>query len=241
MIAEAIEKIIGLKRPEAIAVGNKNFRIRGEYIPVEESFPPTFAISTLTGILDYINDKRTFSSEDYFIHIVAYSEVRILTYAKGFFENTGVLISAKAITPQHGFGVWQDSEEFIINLSSRFCPSEDRDYLLQTVSGLRAESSQALSDDGISQTTTSRKGVSLVSSSTIKNPVILKPFRTFQEIDQPESRFLFRLRANEGKTPSCAIFECDGGMWRNDAILKIKEFFKGNLADGPASDISIIG
>ena len=46
----------------------------------------------------------------------------------------------------------------------------------------------------------------------VPNPVTLRPFRTFIEVEQPESKFIFRMR--EGGR--CAIFEADGahGSWR---------------------------
>ena len=31
--------------------------------------------------------------------------------------------------------------------------------------------------------------------------------------------------------PTCALFEADGGAWRNEAMLNIKKYLEANLKD----------
>ena len=69
------------------------------------------------------------------------------------------------------------------------------------------------------------QGVSMASNVTFKNPVPLKPIRTFAEIDQPESNFT--LRVND--SAQAALFEADGGVWKNVAVALIKDYLKSNL------------
>ena len=45
----------------------------------------------------------------------------------------------------------------------------------------------------------------------------LRPYRTFKEIDQPESQFLLRLNENG----NIGLFEADGGMWKLEAKKSI--------------------
>lgn len=59
----------------------------------------------------------------------------------------------------------------------------------------------------------------------VPNPVELAPYRTFLEVEQPESQFIFRMKDG----PRCAIFEADGGAWRNQAITNIREYLKNEL------------
>ncbi|GET15220.1 hypothetical protein SN4111_14820 [Ligilactobacillus agilis] len=63
------------------------------------------------------------------------------------------------------------------------------------------------------------------------NPVLLAPYRTFIEVKQPENKFIFRMKDG----PRGAIFEADGGAWRNQAILNIKTFLEEQLANEIAS------
>ena len=59
----------------------------------------------------------------------------------------------------------------------------------------------------------------------------LRPFRTFQEVEQPESEFLLRMD-EEG---NIGLFEADGGMWKLTARQTIKAFLEANLSDLVAS------
>ena len=63
----------------------------------------------------------------------------------------------------------------------------------------------------------------------ILSPIVnLAPFRTFAEVDQPISKFLFRMR-REGNHVSAALFEADGGAWRLEAMKNIAEYLGFNL------------
>lgn len=44
---------------------------------------------------------------------------------------------------------------------------------------------------------------------------------------QPESKFVFRMQDG----PRAALFEADGGAWKNDAMLSIKKFLEEQLKD----------
>ncbi len=50
---------------------------------------------------------------------------------------------------------------------------------------------------------------------------------TFLEVEQPVSQFVFRMKDG----PRAAIFEADGGAWRNQAIVNIREYLKEQLAE----------
>jgi len=59
----------------------------------------------------------------------------------------------------------------------------------------------------------------------VPNPVVLAPFRTFREIAQPESKFVFRMQQG----PRCALFEADGGAWRLEAMKRSKAYLEEEL------------
>lgn len=60
----------------------------------------------------------------------------------------------------------------------------------------------------------------------IKPRVALRPFRTFLEVEQPESEFLLRLD-DDGNV---GLFEADGGMWQQTAKASIAAYFEDKLA-----------
>ena len=57
--------------------------------------------------------------------------------------------------------------------------------------------------------------------------VNMQPFRTFLEVEQPESVFLLRLDGNG----NVGLFEADGGVWKLEATRNISAYFEQKLAD----------
>ena len=87
------------------------------------------------------------------------------------------------------------------------------------------ESNVASNDNGVSQTVEARQGISLKATVQIKPRVPLRPFRTFQEVEQPESEFLLRLN----EAGDVGLFEADGGMWKLRARETVKAFLENAL------------
>jgi hypothetical protein len=73
----------------------------------------------------------------------------------------------------------------------------------------------------------------LTSKETAPKIVNLKPYRTFRDVEQPVSSFLFRMKLvdEERKIVGCCLYEADGGRWRNTAVKTIQEFLVENLAE----------
>jgi hypothetical protein len=114
------------------------------------------------------------------------------------------------------------SEAFIIAVNALFLPTPGRDLILSYVSSLKVEEEANIIDNGVSQEATVRQGVrgGLTKAATAPSRVTLAPFRTFTEIEQPESEFVFRMRKNDDGV-ELALFEADGGAWKADAMRRI--------------------
>ena len=85
-------------------------------------------------------------------------------------------------------------------------------------------------------------GVASKSDVIVPNPVCLAPYRTFQEIAQPYSNFVFRMA--DKQVPAFSLIEAEGGVWKNEAVDRIKKYFYSELAKLPEdlqSRIVIIG
>jgi len=52
-------------------------------------------------------------------------------------------------------------------------------------------------------------------------------------VEQPDSAFVFRMKQSEGRGVECAIFEADGGAWKNAAMRKIKGYLQSELSELP--------
>lgn len=92
---------------------------------------------------------------------------------------------------------------------------------------MKEETVHQANDDGVSQAVSVKTGIASVNSVKVPNPVKLAPYRTFNEVAQPTSEFVFRMR--DGM--QCAIFEADGGAWQLEAMQSIKEYLASQLTN----------
>jgi hypothetical protein len=104
-------------------------------------------------------------------------------------------------------------------------PTEDREKLLKIVGNIRDENVTEFGDDGVTQQVQARTGITRIENIVVPNPVVLKPYRTFTEVEQPESSFILRMR----KGPEVALFEADGRAWENKAICNIRDYLRKEL------------
>lgn len=61
------------------------------------------------------------------------------------------------------------------------------------------------------------------------------------EVEQPESKFVFRINEDTDKAPIFKLIEADGGLWKYEAVESIKEYIKKNLDPEFSSRITVIG
>ena len=149
------------------------------------------------------------------------------------------LCQAEAELPAISYDSYYSSEDFNILLQSRFCPSDTTRKLLSIVGNVKATDVQTKSDNGITQTVHTNKGVVLQEDTVLPNPVELAPFRTFVEINQVSSAFIFRAKAKkdhysddkETKDIQFALFEADGGAWKIEATRRIKTYLEEAFKD----------
>src|SRR5690606_26037278 len=121
-------------------------------------------------------------------------------------------------------------------LQSAFVKNDDRDVILKVVGNVKEEDVKTYGDDGVSQSVTAKVGVATVGQVEVPNPVSLKPYRTFAEVEQPESEFIFRMKNG----PRCSLFEADGGAWKLQAISNIKSYLSAALEEEVQSGQLII-
>lgn len=184
-------------------------------------------VHTLSGLVDYIESGVDRDSTERLI-LEIYNERHVNLYSLLKADGSrSELATANAIVPDFNYGRFMDMEEFNIALQSKFKSNHDREILLQVVGNVADENVGQASDDGVSQSMTIKQGISSKAQVKVPNPVVLAPYRTFLEVEQPESQFIFRME----KGPQGAIFEADGGAWRNEAIKRIREYLENELKE----------
>lgn len=61
----------------------------------------------------------------------------------------------------------------------------------------------------------------------------LIPYRTFLEVEQPASEFVFRIGEGRGGAPVFKLVAADGGLWKSQAVENVKRYLVEQLADIP--------
>lgn len=193
---------------------------------------------TLTSLLDYIcSDVDELDvCRKYMIHVVSPTRVELVSCLDcDRMRETLVIVEAQI--PEFSYDTYIDHERFLIALQAKFLQGEDRNLLLKFAGTVESGTVSQYGDDGVTQKATVKSGISSKTDAIVPNPVVLVPYRTFLEVEQPESSFIFRMKDNDRSGVSCALFEADGGAWRNEAMSDvaayiIKQLSGRNLPEG---------
>jgi hypothetical protein len=204
---------------------------RKDHSPVLEPMAKKLSLNSLYGLVAYINNTTDIDRKaDLMVTVASYDTVTVFGPVQGDFLQRPWYVSAENEAPSFNFGRNMEIEEFIIALQTLFVKTNDRDDLIRFVSNITAEASLKREDDGIGQQVTAKSGIR-VSEMKVPNPVRLVPYRTFIEVAQPESDFLFRLQKS-GDDIYCNLREADGGQWKIEAMANIREYLSENLKEG---------
>lgn len=230
IIKEAIEYVVGLKTPEILSVGGMNYTDK-EVCPVIYN-PKARAIelSTLTSLVEYIKSNVDALNKKMIIHVQSPTSV-ILYSALDEHREREYIAAVNARVPDFEYECYMSHERFCIALQAKFLddPESDRAKVLQFAGTVEDGTVAQYSDDGISQKATVKTGIASKADAIIPNPVTLRPYRTFHEVQQPLSAFIFRMKSERGV--ECALFEADGGAWKNAAMENVKKYLGMELAE----------
>ncbi len=226
MIKEALEYLVSLKGNNTYAIGGDTYSDNAlhriaPFIPRPEKINVT-GLDSIVALIHAEIDKAR--AKPIFVQVDGPTGVSVFTTYDDQMERD-ILYRAVCDVPGVKLG-YMDYESFIIALRSKFIPNDDVSYLLDLLSRINKENGVTTSDNGITQTVEARSGVSLKQTVTIKPRVTLAPYRTFLEVEQPESEFVLRLNGDG----DIGLFEADGGMWKLAAKKNIAEYFAEELS-----------
>ena len=228
MQKDAMQYLVSLAKPETYEIGGQSYTSQPltripNYIPTLERI----AVTSLASIVKLVKAEvcKVGDALPLFIRVVSPRMVSVFsTYGQEYKRH--YLYDATCDVPDFYEG-FRPHDKAIIELRSRFFPSEGSDYLLDLLSRISKESVVSSEDNGVSQTVEARKGISLKEKVQIRSRVLLRPYRTFLEVEQPESEFILRLNDNG----DVGLFEADGGAWQLEAKKNVMEYFESALSD----------
>lgn len=223
---EFIEKIEDMTGPKVIVTPQGAFADKHLY-RVENKLADTIVLSSLSGLAEMIKQEINEYNLPLFVRATSTERVHVFGAIRDDMQRERPF-TAEAKFISFDFNEYISIENMIICLKSRFAPTEDRDYLVQLLGNITDQQSVQTKDDGITQSATVKSGIQLIGEQRIKPIVTLKPYRTFLEVEQPESDFLIRLK--DGRA---ALFEADGGAWEREAVKNIADKLRELLEDVP--------
>lgn len=231
MLKEAIEKIEEMSSPLVYTEDDHSYVLYSDHTeelrPAIDS-PETVRLNSLDALVQLV--KKEQQDRQIFVSVTGHDEVDVYDSPS---EDTrwkrNVLYNARAIDiPGWEPEVQMGFDQAAVALMTRFQDGGDREYTLQLLSQITTGAKVTYTDNGVASTIVTQKGAALAQNTTIKPLVKLRPYRTFQEIEQPEGIFLIRI-SERGIT----FREADGGMWKLTARNTAKAWLQEQLQDMP--------
>lgn len=227
MLKSAINRILELAAPTTYVVNGEHFASEQLYrIEVDKKMPRALTVNGLDSVCKLVRNEVAAIGRKLFIQISDYRSVKVFsTYDKDFERCT--LYNCAADTPQISMGRYISYENAVVELRSLYIPNEGTNYLMSLLASITQESKVTSTDNGVTQKVEAKTGIALNQMVEIRPRVNLQPFRTFVEVEQPESEFLLRIDNN-----GCiGLFPADGGVWKLEATRNVAAYFEENLKD----------
>lgn len=231
MIKEALKYIVGLGEAKVQEINGDMYSDKPLH-RIDTYYPKASALemNTLSSLVEYIKSNVDKFAEKMVVQVVSPEEVRFFSMLDDNRDRETVAV-VRAITPSFDYGRFIDHETFCINVQSKFVDDDntDKTLLLKFAGTVESGSVAEYGDDGVTQKAAVRQGIASKTEAVVPNPVYLMPFRTFIEVRQPASNFIFRMKEGGMGGISCAIFEADGGAWKLEAMDRIRFYLEREL------------
>ena len=230
MIKKALEYIVGMSEPKVQIVENQFYSDKPLHRIKHLSYADSIGMNTLSSLIEYIKSGVDEFGDKMIIHVQSPTQVSMYS-ALDIERNRENVVVVRANVPEFNFNRFDNHESFVIGVQSKFVddPGTDKALLLKFAGTVEAGSVAEYGDDGISQKATVKTGIASKGDAIIPSPARLKPFRTFVEVEQPVSSFVFRMKDDRCGGVQCALFEADGGAWKIGAMEAIKAYLVKEL------------
>lgn len=227
MIEKALRYINSLRDTKILEINGRKFA-DGDIDEINnELLASSIQTTTLQSLIQYIKENPD-QLERQIIHVESPTKVTMMSLLNSD-RNRESCISVIADISHFPFDQFLDNEMFNIKMQAMFCNEYDRPEVLAFAGNIEAGTTAKYGDDGISQKATIKTGITQMEDKMIPNPVYLTPVRTFTEVEQPSSNFIFRVKDNGERGIQCALFEADGGAWKKEAMDNIRQYLDKQL------------
>lgn len=227
-----------MAKPEVLEIAGKTYCTKNLQRYDREEMAVPLTARSLTSLLDYLAERSEELRESMIIHVESPTKVRLLS---GLIKERQreELFCVETYPNGFQFDRYYSQEDFVINMQTAFQQTDETKLILAVAGNVENKTVSNYGDDGTSQKATISRGIAGKADVEVPNPVRLQPYRTFLEVDQPESKFVFRISEDRDGGPMFKLVEADGGLWKYDAVNAIKEYLRDNIKDH--DHIAIIG
>ena len=222
----AIEKIVELCEPHIIERNGYEYSDKALSV-IKEPTVETMEFHTLNGLIYTLRSEHANFNGPLIINVKDEDTVVVYAAVNSSDRQREIPYEASAELIDVPFDRRLSYEAMMIALRSKFVETPELLDLVKLLGTITEENSATAADDGFTQTVVVRKGIVTKGTTAVKPIVKLKPYRTFNEVDQPESEFLVRL--SDGA--QVALYEADGGAWKLQARRNVADYLKENLAE----------
>lgn len=232
MLKEFIEHIQTTTAPTVMPIGENHFLLTHDGT-IKQIFPAiqqpeTLTLNSLDGLVKLVKTEAMKMADPLYITIPTH--MRVVCFAQPKEENRWhrqfYYEAVATDVPGWEEETSMDFERAQVAMRTRFQETTDIPYLQRLLSDITLGAKVTRNDNGVATSIVTQKGVSLQENAAIRPIVKLLPYRTFQEVEQPESTFLIRVDER-----SIRFIGADGGMWKLKARQTIKEFLENHFTD----------
>lgn len=242
MLKEAIAKIEEMAHPLLACVEDRTFAITSsgepmEIRPIHYQQRPV-ELNSLDALVKMLKTEGArFAGDTLYVSVKSHGTVTCFGHPHAELDEHRIHYFTAEATDVPG---WESVtklpfDQAAVALQTRFQEGGDREYTLTLLSQISCGAKVTYNDTGVATTVVTQKGVSLQQNSTIRPIVTLRPYRTFQEVEQPEGLFLIRIDER-----GITFTEADGGMWKLTARKTIKAYLEEALKDEIAAGAVVV-
>lgn len=232
MLKEFIEHIQKTTAPQIAQVEGHTFIVAsdGDFneLRPELDFPATISLNSLDALVKLVKTEAVRAEHPLYITVPDHLTVQCFgsPHADQRFTRLTYYTACATDVPGWDAKVQLPFEEMQIALRTRFQETADTPYIQKLLSEISTGAKITFNDNGVATTIVTKKGIDLQANETIRPIIKLRPYRTFQEVEQPESVFLIRINER-----GISFIEADGGMWKLKARETVKAFLEDKLSD----------
>lgn len=231
--ASFLTALKAMTQPTIVPSGDKHYStalLHNLPLPNEPGFP-TVALVTLDSLIDYVAANKD-KAEIVEAQILCGAQtVDLMSPPLGENRRRDILAKVACGRRDLKLNCYLDPETFRLQLLTQYTEDQNQRAVLSFVSKISDSNVVTADDDGVTQQVTAKIGVASHAQIDIPSPVLLAPIRTFEEVEQPLSSFVFRMqKSKSGGLPEAGLFEIDTN-WQRKAAVSVAEYLKDKLPE----------